>query len=203
MSYPRPQLGGIFLALLLAPLVSGCSEPPGAGASSGGPLPDTKQAPPAVQWVDATVPAGTSIHLVLADKVGSGTSQRGVLFRSTLKEPVKVEGVEVLPGGSVFQGIVSQVTAAGQGQKGGSMVLLIKTVYTPAGAGATVAAELTKIGDGSTRANGPSLSTRAVAGASKTGVVVLEGNHGKDVLLDVGTPLTIALSEPLVIKVKK
>jgi len=185
--------------------MSGCSEPPGAGASPGGPLPDNKQAPAAVQWVDATVPAGTAIRLVLADKVGSGTSRRGVLFRSTLKEPVKVEGAEVLPAGSVFQGIVSQVTAAGQGgaQKGGSMVLLIKTVYTPAGAGATVAAELTEIGGGSAGANGPSLSTRAAAGARRTGVVVLEGNHGKDVLLDVGTPLTIALSEPLVIKVKK
>jgi hypothetical protein len=171
-------------ALLLAS--GGCSEsapekPPTAGSL----LPDHRPAPPAAEYVDGTIPEGSTIRLTMTDPLGSATSHKGDLFRATLNQPVVAGGLTVLPAGSVFQGIVDRATPAKEGgpRGGGSLTLVFKVVYTPTGSSASVVAKLSEVG--------------------ASAAAVVEGRRGKEAVLAAGTPIAIVLREALTLKVRK
>ena len=183
-------------------LGTGCSESPRQTAAAGGLLPDTRTAPPASTWVDATIPEGTPVRVILAGRVSSASNRPGDRFRAHLTEAVVVGGVTVLPRDSLFEGVVSQATAAGAGGRDqpGSLVLDFKMVYTPAGAGAPVGARLEKAPELS---GGKTVALGSSAGGETTGPTLVAGSPGEDLVLEADTLLMIVLEEPLTIKVRK
>lgn len=186
--------------LLLAS--GGCSESaPERPQAAGTLVPDRRPAPHGPEYVDGTIPAGSSIRLTMTDTVGSATSHRGDIFRTTLNEAVVSDGLTVLPAGSVFQGIVERVTSAKEsGSRGGSLVLAFKVVYTPVGTSGSVVAELSDVGKGGAAGNSLSLATLSRAAGP---AAVVEGPSRRETVLAAGTPIAIVLTEPLTLKVEK
>ncbi len=196
---------GSGLVLVVAALIqvsTGCSEVPPAApatppAESATPLatpaaadrlvPDTRPSPN-IQWADATVPKGTVMRLVLAQRVSSTSSRSGTIFRSRLVEPVRAGSQVVLPEGSVFEGFIGEVTPAAQGgEQGGSIELRFRLVSTPIGTGAGVVLDLTE-----------------VAGATVVGrSTVSAGESGRELERDEGTECMIVLAQPIDIKVRQ
>jgi hypothetical protein len=197
----RPIPLGLAALITCAVVFAACSEKPGPAASRKGAQPDTRPAPVAVEWVDAVVPAGTAMKMVLTAAIGSSASHSGDLFQATLSEPVSVEGREILPAGSVFRGFVGEVKAAGGARKSaGSLSLAVKTVNTPLGAGAALTAEISGVEGGKGGSAGLSLTSGSSA---RSGAASIEARPGEDVQLDTGSILTIVLSEPMTIKIRK
>src|SRR5262245_27499091 len=130
------------LALILA-IVSACShssntedkaaaeEASAAAPADSAPTPDkaTPAAPPKPAAPKAvTIPAGTSLSIVLSSSLDSGKNKAGDTFTGNLSEPVTVGGKTVLEQGAKVEGTV--VAAEGSGRVSGkaSMSLALTSV---------------------------------------------------------------------------
>lgn len=170
-------LPGGLVALLLA--VTGCAqEVPQKATTVDGFVPDTKPAPP-INWVDATVPAGTKISMTLLTPLSAASNRPGDLFRARVTEGVKAGALLVIPEGSLVQGNVKAASATKQGAGGtaGRLALAFKVLTTSAGAGAPLSAHLSDESEG--------------------------GAGGSFARLEEGSPMTIVLEEPFVIKIRQ
>ncbi len=70
--------------------------------------------PPMARFREFTVPADTALALAVQTKVNTGAAQAGDVVTAELVEAVVVEGVEVLPAGSVLSGHVTEATSSGK-----------------------------------------------------------------------------------------
>jgi len=70
--------------------------------------------PPMATFREVGVPADTSIAIEVRTPVNTGTSKAGDVISAALVQPVVVEGIEVLPAGSVLTGHVADSTASGK-----------------------------------------------------------------------------------------
>ena len=126
----------VVLSLMLAgalhlTLIS-CSEAPPPPPPVTGFVPDTKPAPP-VRWVDAVVPEGTRLDLLIeAPTVPRGEEATPV--RAKLAEAVMVGNIVVLPAGSFLDGDARRNTSGG-----GTYDIRFSSISTPTGAGAAIA----------------------------------------------------------------
>jgi hypothetical protein len=68
----------------------------------------------AAKFREFTVPEGTVLSARLGDPIGSDTSHVGDPVEATLTEAVLVDGVEILPAGSVVTGVVTMADPAGK-----------------------------------------------------------------------------------------
>ncbi len=169
-------LPGGLVALLL---VTGCArEVPQKATTVDGFVPDTKPAPP-ISWVDATVPAGTKISMTLLTPLSAESNRPGDLFRARVSEGVMAGALLAIPEGSLVQGNVKAVSATKQGTSGtaGRLVLAFKVLTTATGAGAALSAHLSDESGG--------------------------GAGGSFARLEEGSPMTIVLEEPFVIKIRQ
>lgn len=215
----RPAAFSLIMFTALLPGLAGCPSDRPAQPGVAGLVPDNKPAP-AIRWVDATVPQGTRLGLVMIDRVGSDASKRGDLFKSRLADAVVQGEMVVVPAGSTVFGVVAQVTSARTGfkNKGGSVVLAFSRISTPTGAGADLTARLVRVGGA-----GESEGTVAIVGTVDGGAefvrllgrdpndpaqanagvatAVAAGSRGRDAILAAETPIEIVLERPLQIKV--
>ena len=175
--------------------------------------------------IKVTVPAGSEIHVVLDQAVGSATSQVGQSVTARVTDPVVVAGREVIPAGSRLLGRVVAATPAkkGLGDKAGSITLAFERLATPGGSGSPMAATLTRAGRSSGGKTAGAIGGGAAGGAllgkilghrSKDAVIgtalggaigtgIAAGTKGDDVELSAGAPLLIALDEPLALSVAR
>jgi len=70
--------------------------------------------PAAAKFRELTVPDGTALAVRLDTSAGSDTSKIEDRIQATLTEAVLVDGVEVLPAGSVMTGVVTNADPAGK-----------------------------------------------------------------------------------------
>jgi hypothetical protein len=70
--------------------------------------------PPMAKFREITVPADTTLALEMRTAVNTGTSSAGDTVTAALVEAVVVDGVEVLPAGSLLSGRVAGVTSSGK-----------------------------------------------------------------------------------------
>src|SRR5262245_14486113 len=75
--------------------------------------PETK-APPAPEFKEVTLPAGTTLRLELKSSVASDTSKVEDTVRATLRAPVTIDGQTVLPTGTEVVGSVTDVERSGR-----------------------------------------------------------------------------------------
>ena len=167
--------GGLVVLLL----VTGCAqEVPQKATTADGYVPDTKPAPP-IRWVDATVPAGTRISMTLLTPLSAASNRPGDLFKARVTEGVMAGALLAIPEGSLVQGNVKSVSATRQGAGGSAsrLALAFKVLTTVTGAGAPLSARLLDESGG--------------------------GAGGSFTRLEEGSPMTIVLEEPLVIKIRQ
>jgi len=125
-----------------------------------------------------TIPAGSTLHVVLTTVLSSKNSQDGDPFSAKVEEPLFDHGYEVVPAGSMAGGRVSFVKPPGRATGVAEMRLAIDSLVTPDGAKYLITASL-KEADGAKVEGeegtivGPGKNKKA--GAEETGVAAGAG----------------------------
>jgi hypothetical protein len=88
--------------------------PANASASDRHAAPATPAPPPAPTFREVTLPAGTTLRLVLENGVGSDSSEVEDTVRATLSRAVSAGDSEVLPQGTEVLGVVTDVDRSGR-----------------------------------------------------------------------------------------
>ena len=220
----------LWLALLLAALVASCqpSSPPtetagteAAGgkageAGAGGGKAEAK-------GEQVTAPAGTTLHVRLAEGIDTGKTSEGASFEGSLAEALVVTGVEVAAVGSKVTGKVTQVVSSGRLNRPAELSLVLTSLVPTGGDKIEISTSpwsmkgeshkkrnIEMIGGG----GGAGALIGALAGGKKgaaiggalgagggTGVAAVTGK--KEIVLGPETKLTFKLSAPATFTVKK
>ena len=190
-------------------------------AGTGGVLERAAAAVGVPQYREVTIPAGTTLRLELTSSVASDSSKVEDSVRAELRQPVTVDGREVVPVGADVTGHVTAVERSGR-VKGRARVAFrfdamtvngddyeINTAAIARQAEATKGEDATKIGvgAGAGAAIGALLGGgdgaakgAAIGGAGGTGVVL--ATRGREVRLGPGATINTRLTSPLVVRVK-
>ena len=199
-----------------APVAAPAAAPVAAPVEAARPAP-----PPAPEYREVTVPAGTSLALELESSVAYDTSLIEDSVQATLRQPIVVGGDEVLPAGTEVVGAVTNADDSGR-VKGRAAIAFqftslrhdgtrydIRTTTISRRAPATKAKDATKIGIGA--GAGAALGAllgggdgaakgAAIGGAAGTGVVL--ATKGKEVRLGPGADVATKLTAPLTVRVR-
>jgi len=202
---------------------AGCSSSAGPadshGTANGAPA-AAAVGEPAAAVAMITIPAGTTIPIVLDTSVGSETSRAEEPVRAHLARAVAVDGVTALPDGATVRGVVTDATRAGKVKGRAHVALKFDAIEAKDGeryamktsAVARTAAD-TKDRDaleiaapaiggavvGSLIGGGKGAAIGAAAGGG-AGTAVVLSTRGKEVRLGSGAPLSLKLLEPLTVK---
>ena len=185
--------------------------------------PAATPAPAAAAWREVTIPAGTSLPIVLDTSVGSDTSRVEEAVTAHLARPVSVHGETVLAEGSRVSGVVTDATQSAK-VKGRAHVAVRFNSLTPRGddhrydistpavgrtAPATKKDDALKIGAPAAGGaiigaivggkKGALIGTAAGGGA---GTAIVLSTRGKEVHLAKGAALTLKLAAPLTVRVR-
>lgn len=178
---------------------------------------------PADDYRDVTIPAGTILHLTLQTPVGSDTSRLEQPVEATLRTPVIVRGVRVLPAGTAVSGHVTAARRPGKVKGRGYVAMRFTDLDTP-GEGTTRIrttaaghlAPATKEKDAlkiiAPAAGGAVLGRviggkggarkgAVIGGAAGTGYVL--STRGADARLGKGARIAVRLTAPVTVRVKK
>ena len=192
------------------------AEVPGSAATA--PAPEA-----APVWREVTIPAGTSLRVVLDTGVSSETSRVEQPVTAHLSRAITVGGRTALPEGSRVTGVVTDATRSGK-VKGNAHIAMRFDSLTPSGddqrydirtasvgrtAASTKKEDALKIGAPAAGGaiigaivggkKGAGIGT-VVGGGAGTGVVL--ATRGKEVALGKGAVLTLKLSEPVTVRIR-
>jgi hypothetical protein len=194
---------------------------PPTAEGTGGVLERAAAAVGVPQYREVTVPAGTTLRLELTSSVASESSKVEDLVSAELRQPITIDGREVVPAGTDVTGRVTAVERSGR-VKGRARVAFrfdsmsvagdeyeIDTATIARQAEATKGEDATKIGVGA--AAGAAIGGllgggdgaakgAAIGGAGGTGVVL--ATRGREVRLGPGASVNARLTSPLVVRVK-
>jgi len=173
---------------------------------------------------EATLPAGTRLQIVLDTGVGSDTSRVEEAVQGHLASPVVVHGDTVLAQGTRVGGVVTSAERSGK-VKGRAHIAVRFDTLTPRGdddryrirtaavqrtAAATKKKDAMKVGGGAAGGaiigaivggkKGAAIGT-AVGGGAGTAAVL--STRGDEVHLPKGSALTLRLSEPVTIRIRR
>lgn len=170
----------------------------------------------------ATLPTGTSLKLTLRTSVASDESRVEDAVRATLRERLVIDGVEVLPAGTVVTGHVTSVKRAARVKGRGQIALRFTAIDLP-GPGNVErirTTAVTRIAPGTKKRDAATIGGGAVGGAIIGGILgggdgaakgaVVGGaagtgavlaTRGREVRLPAGTPITVRLSEPVTVPI--
>lgn len=202
---------------------SGETTPAGALRAAPARPPAAPAAPPAPEaprFREIRLRAGTELPLKLETAVASDTATLEDTVRASLRRDIVVDDVTVLPAGTDLTGVVTAADRAGK-VKGRARVAFrftslsfdaerydIRTSAVSRTAKGTKKKDAAKIGIGAGAGaviggiigggKGAAVGT-AVGGGAGTGMVL--ATRGEEVRLSAGTPVTVTLSEPLVVRV--
>jgi len=181
-------------------------------------------APPAPAYRVVQIPAGTVLPIALRTAVGSATSRVEDQVRGTLRRAIVIDGVEVVPAGTVVAGTVTQAERSGR-VKGRARVafrfamldlpgerprLPIRTAVIAREAEGTKKEDAAKIGGGAAAGaviggivggGDGAAKGAAIGGGAGTGVVL--ATRGREVSLPAGTSVSARLLDPVVVRVPR
>jgi hypothetical protein len=208
-----------------APAASGTRSEDAARPSPSAPATAVEAKSPNAQetWREVTIPAGTSLPVVLDTAVGSDISHVEEPVRAHLAHAINVGGVTALPEGSIVSGVVTDASQSGK-VKGRAHVAVRFDTVSPRGEDQRYRIQTSNVGQTakSTKKNdavkvlapaaGGALIGRiaggkkgavigAAAGAGAGGAYVMS-TRGEEVRLGKGTALTLKLAEPLTVRVR-
>jgi hypothetical protein len=211
------------LVVAAACAASGCTGSAGTSnansAASGAPA-AAAVGEPAAAAAMITIPAGTTIPIVLDTAVGSATSRPEQPVRAHVARAVAVDGVTALPDGTAVRGVVTDATRSGKVKGRAHVALRFDAIEAASGERYDVktsavarTAEDSKDKDaleiaapaiggaviGSLLGGGKGAAIGAAAGGG-AGTAVVLSTRGKEVRIGAGTALTLKLLEPLTVK---
>jgi len=175
--------------------------------------------PRMAKFREYVVPNGTTIALNLDTPVSSETSRVGESVQATLTAPVRVNGIDVLPAGSVVHGKVTVAKRAGNVKGRAQLAMHFDAVVVnneryPIAAGLAAQAKSTKDKDVATIAfpavggaiiggliggKKGAVAGGAIGGGAGTAVVL--STHGKPVQFGQGMAMHVRLSQPVQVRV--
>jgi hypothetical protein len=164
-------------------------------------------------WREVTIPAGTSLPVVLDTSVGSDTSRVEEAVTAHLSRAVTIGGETVLPEGSRIAGVVTDATRSakvkGRAPRGDDQRYQIRTAAVGRTAEATKKNDALKIGAPAAGGaivgaliggkKGALIGTAAGGGA---GTAVVLSTRGKEVHLARGAALTLRLAAPVTVRIR-
>ena len=198
-------------------------EAAGAGSRDAAAVaPELEPARTEPQYTEVTVPAGTTLSLMLDSALASDVSEVEDAVRARLERPVMVDGLRAIPQGSMAYGTVTTVEASGKVQgrarlafrfdelniAGDRYEIRSDTVsYTADGTKAEDAKKI-GIGAGAGALIGGLLGGKKGAGAGAAigggaGTAVVLTTAGEEVRLRPGTPVEVTLAQALVLLIPK
>jgi hypothetical protein len=176
-----------------------------------------------VRYREITVPAGTRLTVALTSSVSSASSRVEDPVRGTLRRPITLNGVTVLPSGTQALGYVTDAERSARVKGRGRVAFRFNQLDLPGAGGrlpirssvvarqapATKKQDAAKIGGGA--AGGAVIGAivgggdgaakgAAIGGAAGTGLVL--ATRGKEVSVAAGTPVVVRLLQPITIRVK-
>ncbi len=174
------------------------------------------------QYAEVTVPAGTTLSLTLESGLASDISQVEDPVRARIERPVMVDGMLVIPQGSMASGTVVTVEASGKVTGRAQLAFRFDQLdidrdrYEIRSDTVSYKAESTKTEDakkigigagagaiiGGLLGGGRGAGTGAAIGGGAGTAMVLT-TAGTEVLLRPGTPVEVSLAEPLVLLIPK
>lgn len=101
-----------------------------ASESSDGSKP-TQIASKVLQGYIRVVPSGTKVPIIMDAAIDSDTSQEGDEFSARTSEDLNIDGVTVVPAGSIIRGRIAQMNAPRALNRSGSVALKFDTITTP------------------------------------------------------------------------
>lgn len=173
------------------------------------------------EFREVTLPSGTVLPVDLETAVGSDTSRVEQAVSGRLRRGVTVQGVEVLPAGTVVNGHVTAVDQPGKVQGRGMIALRFNQLDTP-GAGTTriSTATISRLAPATKKKDAVKVLAPAAAGAiigriagGKSGAgkgAVIGGGagagyvmatRGEDVRIGRGADLAVKLTAPVTLRV--
>jgi hypothetical protein len=175
------------------------------------------------EYREVTLPSGTALTVQLTTTVASDTSHVEDPVRGTLRNAVRIDGLEALPVGTAVLGHVTGVEPAGKVKGVASIAFRINTIDLPGDGGrddlstatysrasrTTRRKDATKIGVGAGAGaviggilGGGSGAAKGAAIGGGAGTAVVLSTKGDEVRIPAGTPVTIKLTAPLTVRVK-
>jgi hypothetical protein len=176
------------------------------------------------EFREVTIPEGTTLRVELHTTVSSEKSEIEDAVRGTLRTGVSVDGTEVLPAGTPLAGTVTIAERSAR-VKGRARVGFRFTHVDPSDDGERIAirtntyivqAQATKKQDAAKIGGGAvggaivggllgggdgAAKGAAIGGAAGTGVVL--ATRGKEVTLPAGTPVSVKLAAPVMVRVRR
>jgi hypothetical protein len=171
---------------------------------------------------EVTIPAGTTLPLALTSTVASDRSAVEDAVTAELTSPIRIDGRDVLPAGTLLSGVVTDVDGSGR-VKGRAMIAFrftslrtgntkydIEAASLSRLAPATKGEDATKIGIGAGAGavigailDGKDGAAKgaAVGGGAGTGVVL--ATKGQEVRLGPGADVTTRLTAPVTVRVNR
>jgi hypothetical protein len=172
---------------------------------------------------EITVPAGTRLSVELRSRVSSDSSRVEDPVRGTLRRPIVIDGMTVVPAGTSVLGYVTDATRSARVKGRARVAFRFNQLDLPGSGGrvpirssvvarlapATKKQDAAKIGGGA--AGGAVIGAivgggdgaakgAAVGGAAGTGLVL--ATRGKEVHVGSGTPVVVRLLQPVTVRVK-
>jgi hypothetical protein len=123
-----------------------------------------------------TVPAGTAVTVVFLDGVSSVASKAGDSFRTKVAKDIVVDGVTVIPAGSVLSGTVTEAVSLKKIGGKAKLTLDFSRLELPSGGTALVHATIVQIGKSETKKDAATIGG-AAAGGALLGHVLDKGDH--------------------------
>jgi hypothetical protein len=185
------------------------------------PVKPEEKAPPKPQVVnrDVTVPTGTEIPVTLREKISTEGGKPGQAFTAVTKAPVRVEGLEPIPVGSVVSGLVTVAEQAGRVGGKAKLTIIFKKVDLPDGKSLAISAEPLKFeGEGTAKGDVEKVVGGAVGGGILGGVlggkkgagkgaaagtiaggILAVATRGNDIVLEPGKEVPVKLDAPVTI----
>lgn len=236
----------MFTVLLAGALVAGCNRPdvpapgnalasPASGPASGGAAApvaagaDAPRPPEAIPVAEAlpsreiTIPAGTTLNVMLDTAVGSDTSRVEEAVTAHLTRAIHLQGLTVLPEGSRVSGIVTDATRSAK-VKGRAHVAVRFDSLTPRGDDHRYAIRTASVGrtaQGTKRKDAMKIGAPAAGGAiigallgGKKGALVgtavgggagtaaVLSTRGDEIHLAKGSALALKLAAPVTVRVR-
>jgi len=206
---------------VIALSITACSGPPNSDAP--GAAASTAPAKPVEQFLEVTVPVGTTLPVTLDDGVSSNGSRVDEPVRAHLTRQVSVDGVVALPAGTELTGAVVDAERSGK-VKGRARVAIkfdslrtadketvsIRATEVSATAKSSVKKDAAKIGIGAgigagvgaLLGGGKGAAIGAAAGGGG-GTAYVMSERGDEVGLGRGAAVSVKLLEPLKLRVKE
>jgi hypothetical protein len=161
---------------------------------------------------EVRLPEGTSIQVRLSHGLSSATARREDRVDATVAEPVRGDGVLVLPAGTLVRGVVRAAEPAERPSKGGRIEIEFDSLYLD-DTRVEMRGRVAQIQEGGERGKKAGIGAvvggvlggllggkgGAIAGILIGGGGAVVATKGEDVELPAGTVLTVRLEQPLVL----